>query len=156
MKKNLCILGTSPLMTLIFYRLYKNFNITIYDYKDHTGGAWSYNYFNKISYSNFNNIIIPDNYEEDKVINKINKEFEKYKCKVNLPLIPVKPKYQYKAKNIYLHDFSNFFDLVKKEDVIIKNKINLMIIEKDKITLNNKTYDYLFLPSCFEIKNIYL
>ena len=98
MAKNICIVGTSPLMMLIFYRLHKKYNITVYDYKDFIGGAWSNNYFRKICYPNFNNIIIPDNYSEDAVIPKINKELRKFKCKISAPPVPVKPKYNYNGK----------------------------------------------------------
>lgn len=156
MTKNICIIGTSPLMTLIFYRLYKNCNITVYDYKDFIGGAWSNNYFGESCYPNFNNIIIPDNYSEDIAIDNINKELKKFKCKIDVPSVLAKPSYKYNAKNIYMHDFSNFYDLLKKKKVIIKERISKMLIEKNKVTLNNNSYDFLFLPSCFNIENIFL
>ena len=156
MARSICIIGTSPLMVLIFYRLYKNYNITVYDKKDFIGRAWSYNSFKNIRYSNFNNIIIPDNHTEDCAVNEINKELEKYSCKIISPTVPSKPKYDYDAKNIYLHDFSLFYETLKIEDAIIKEEVNELFIENKKVLINKKSYDFLFLPTCFNIESIFL
>lgn len=156
MARSICIIGTSPLMVLIFYRLYKKYKITVFDYKDFIGGAWSYNSFKNINYSNFNNIIIPDTHNEDCAVNKINQELEKHSCKITAPIIPVKPKYNYEAKNIYLHDFSLFYETIKTEKAIVKEQINELFIENEKVVLNKKSFDFLFLPSCFKVENIYL
>ena len=154
MKKRICILGTSPLMIIIYYRLFKKNIVDIFDNKKMLGGAWSYNKQCDVRYSNFNNIILPANQEEDNNILKINSELKKNKCIIHLPSVPLKIKDSYKPKNIYIHNFSEFFKNFERKNLVLKKKIRNIEINLNEIVIDNKKYDFLFLPSCFKVKNL--
>ena len=140
-------------MILIYHRLCEKNLVDIYDGKDLVGGAWSYGQLNKARFSNFTNIILPANIEEDNMIPKINEELNNYKCKISLPPVSLRIKDIYKPKNMFIHNFSEFYkDLINKK-VILKKNIKTISLNKEKIIIDGRNYDFLFLPSCFKIKN---
>ena len=68
-KKKIAILGTSPIMILIFFRLEKKYDIDIYE-NSSIGGAWRIDQINNKYYTTHNNVIVPLNkYEKNKYIN---------------------------------------------------------------------------------------
>ncbi len=154
MKKNICILGTSPLMILIFYRLCKNYSIDVYDENKLIGGAWSYNQFDKARFSNFTNIILPANPTEDDIIPQINNELKMYSCEIYPPRVPLKIKDPYKPKNIFIHNFSEFYKKFINENLVLKKKIETIEINENRVMIDNHEYKFLFLPSCFSLKNL--
>lgn len=154
MIKKVCILGTSPLMSLIFFRLKNNFDINIYEKNKNIGGAWQYNSYNSSSYSKFTNIIIPDNQAEDEIILEINEELKSWGCNIEKPELPVIPKYPYEAKNIYTHDFSNFYQNLASFNKVTNTEIRELNILEDSVVVNSKHFDFLFLPSNFLIENL--
>lgn len=153
MKQKICILGTSPLMALIYFRLRERFDIKIFEKNALIGGAWKYHNYEDISYSTFNNIIIPDNQLEDEKIDKINLELSRYGCSVNKPITLDIPKYPYNAKNIFLHDFSNFYEVLNNSGDIYTSEVDELNIFEDKILVNSEAFAFLFLPSCFKIND---
>jgi len=154
-KKKLAVVGTSPIMLLLYFRLDSFYDITVYDYKANIGGAWSIEKTKNITYSSHNNIIIPDNKTEDDAILEINDELKNYGCKILLPDDYNIPKYNYIANNIYLHDFTEFFNFFKsKKPNLINKKIANIDMNKNKILVDENHYDLVFLPSCFHLENL--
>ena len=140
-------------MILIFYRLNKKNLIDVYDEKEMTGGAWSYSQFDKARFPNFTNIILPANLNEDEIIPQINDELKKYNCKISLPSVLLRIKDEYKPKNIFIHNFSEFYKDFIKNNIIMNKKVETIEINKDGIIVDDNNYDFLFLPSCFSVKN---
>tara|TARA_B100001027_G_C16264987_1_gene331500 strand:- start:1162 stop:2064 length:903 start_codon:yes stop_codon:yes gene_type:complete len=151
MEQNVCILGTSPLMALIYKRLRKNFDISIYEQNKNIGGAWQYHTFQDVSFSVFNNIIIPENKTEDEIVLEINTELEKYGCRIISPTVPIAPIYPYEAKNVFLHDFTEFYNELNLQKAIYNLKINEINILEKKVLVNSKSFKYLFLPENFDV-----
>ena len=151
MKQKVCILGTSPLMALIFMRLQKSYDISIYEQNKNIGGAWQYHEFQGVSFSTFNNIIIPENKIEDDKVLDINSELNKYRCRIITPTVPVVPTYPYEAKNIFLHDFTDFFKETNLQKAVFNSKINEINILEKEVLVNSKSFKFLFLPENFDV-----
>ena len=153
-KKKIAILGTSPIMILIFFRLKNQYKVDVYE-NSSIGGAWRIDRIKNQNYTTHNNVIVPLNKDEEKIIFEINKELKKYKCKKYKPKGLYKINSEYRPKNIFMHDLSNFFNKFSKYSKNIKKiKVEKVEIEKNNIYLNNKRYDLAFFPSCFNIKKI--
>ena len=165
-KKKLAIIGTSPIMILFYYRLCNYYDITIFDCKKTLGGAWSITNTNILNFSTHNNVIIPDDEREDNAVYKINDELKNYGCEIITPKHDDIPDYKfqiyyqsllYKAKNIYIHNFDEFYKTFKKKKPKIKKtKVKNIIVKKNKLVVNNDSFDFAVLPSCFDIDNIFL
>ena len=109
----IAIVGTSPIMVLLYFRLKKKFIVDVYE-NSKIGGAWYIDRYKNQNYSAHNNVIVPLRDNEEKYIKLINKELKKFECKISKP----KGKYdilsKYSPKNIYIHDLSNLFFNFKK------------------------------------------
>ena len=72
--KSIAIIGTSPIMLILAYEIKKKSlgDVTIIDYSNKIGGAWSNINFNSNSISTQTNVIVPDNKEEEENIPKLN------------------------------------------------------------------------------------
>ncbi len=153
-KLKVAILGTSPIMILIYLRFFKNYKIDVYE-NSHIGGAWRLDEIDKNSYTTHNNVIVPLKTSEERVINQINKELKKYNCKYYKPKGIYKLVAKYKPKNVYIHDLTNLISYFRKNcKKIISKKIKVVKIDDKKILINNKKYDYALFPSCFDVKKI--
>ena len=150
----IAIVGTSPIMVLLYFRLKKKFIVDVYE-NSKIGGAWYIDRYKNQNYSAHNNVIVPLRDNEEKYIKLINKELKKFECKISKP----KGKYdilsKYSPKNIYIHDLSNlFFNFKKICKTLVKKKVTNIKIFNKKILLNKKEYDQVYLPSCFDINRI--
>ena len=153
-KKKIAILGTSPIMVLIFFRLKNRYKIDIYE-NSLIGGAWRIKRIKDQNYTAHNNVIVPLNKYEEKIIFEINKELKKYDCNKYRPKGLYKINSDYKPKNIFMHDLSNFYNKFYKYSKNLKKiKVEKVEIDKKNIFLNNKRYDLAFFPSCFNVRNI--
>ena len=153
-KKKIAILGTSPIMILIFFRLEKKYDIDIYE-NSSIGGAWRIDQIDNKYYTTHNNVIVPLNKYEEKQIYKINNELRKFKCKKYKPKGIYKIISKYKPKNIFMHDLYNLYkEFYKYSRNLKKIKIEEVDIKKKNIYLNKKKYHLVFFPSCFNIRKI--
>lgn len=146
--KSIAIIGTSPIMILLYFKLQSTNTIDVYEHSS-IGGAWKINKAKENSYTPHNNIIVALNKKEEKYIKSINKQLKNFRCKV----INTKTKFElntnYKPENTYVHDLANLFKLFKKECLSLKkSKVKGIKVIKKKILVNRKSYDYVFLPTC--------
>jgi len=154
--KKIAILGTSPIMILLYFRLKKKNFVDVFENLK-IGGAWHLDRYKKKYFTPHNNIIVALNNNEEKYIELINKELTNFGCKKTRP----KGKYElltnYIPKNTYIHDLSNLFiQFEKKCNSFIKKKIISVKVSSDCVYLNNFKYDYVFFPSCFDLTKIYI
>ena len=119
--KKIAILGTSPIMILLYFRLKKQNFVDVFENLK-IGGAWYLDKYKKKYFTPHNNIIVALNNNEEKYIELINKELANFGCKKTKP----KGKYQlltnYIPKNTYIHDLSNLFLQFKKRCNSLKKK----------------------------------
>ena len=152
-KKRIAILGTSPIMILLYFRLRKKNYIDVYENSD-IGGAWHLDKINGQNYTTHNNVIVALNKEEEKFINMINNELESLGCTKTKPCGKYETLSEYKHKNVYIHDLSGLYVRFKKSKSLIKKKVNNIKTVSDKVFLNGTEYDQVYLPCCFNINNI--
>lgn len=152
-KKKIAILGTSPIMILLYFRLRTKYSIDVYE-NSSIGGAWHLGEVNKQKYTTHNNVIVAMNKQEEKFIDMINKELENLGCTKTKPLGEYKTLANYKHKNVYIHDLSGLYTKFKKYKSLIKKKVKNIKTISDRVFLNGKEYDQVYLPSCFDLKKI--
>ena len=154
-KKRIAILGTSPVMILLYFRLNKKNYIDVYE-NSNIGGAWQFDEFNKQKYTTHNNVIVAMNKEEERFIEMINIELENLGCTKTRPdgEYTTLCDYKHKKKNIYIHDLSPLYSRFKKCNSLIKKKISNITSLSNRVFLNGTEYDQVFLPSCFDINQI--
>lgn len=159
--KKIAVISSSPLMMILAKKLLEKGNeITVFDISQNKGGAWAWHeklkknlkkYFPKYS-----NAIVPLNKKEEKFIPKMNKILEKsYKVKV----LKTKKKIitNYKFRNNYIYDFSNFYDYAVKNLNFRKLFISdIKTLKNNKVMLNNSlTYDKVYISSYTGVKKIH-
>ena len=153
-KKKIAILGTSPIMIILYFRLKKENLVDVFE-NSKIGGAWRIDKYKGTYYSAHNNVIVALNNKEEKYIELINKDLENFGCK------KIKPKGKYELvsnyipKNTYMHDLSNLYLNFKKNcSSLKKKKITNAKVYFDNVYLNNIKYDQVFFPSCFNVNKI--
>ena len=107
-KKKIAILGTSPIMILLYFRLRKKNYIDVYE-NSNIGGAWRLDKINGQKHTTHNNVIVALNKEEEKFIDIINKELENLGCTKTKPVGKYETLSDYKHKNVYIHDLSGLY-----------------------------------------------
>lgn len=152
-KKKIAILGTSPIMLILYFRLRKKNFIDVFENSD-IGGAWSMDKINGQKYTTHNNVIVAENKEEEKFIDMINDELENLGCTKTKPTGVYETLSKYKHKNLYIHDLSGLYARFKKCKSLIKKKINNIKSISDRVFLNGSEYDQVYIPSCFDINKI--
>ncbi len=153
-KKTVAILGTSPIMILIYFRLYKKYNVDVYE-KSFIGGAWRIEQINNENYTTHNNVIVPLNSKEEKTIIEINKDLKKFNCTKYKPKGIYKIVSKYKPKNVFMHDLSNLYNQFKKEHKTLKKtKVDSVELKQKNIYINKNKYDLAFFPNYFNVKKI--
>jgi hypothetical protein len=152
-KKKIAILGTSPIMILLYFRLKEKNFIDVYE-KSNIGGAWRISEINGQKYTTHNNVIIAMNKKEENFIDMINKELENLGCTITKPSGEYKTLANYKHKNIHIHNLSSLYTRFKKCKSLIKKKVTNIKTISNKVFLNGIEYDQVYLPSCFDINKI--
>ena len=153
-KLKIAILGTSPIMILLYFKICNLGNVDIYE-KSSIGGAWKINKNNSHYYAAHNNVIVPLKSDEEKYIEKINHELKKYDCSFDKPSGLYEINSKYKPKHTFIHDLNNLFKYFsKKTKKNLYGKINKVELKDEFIFLNKKKYDLVYFPSCFDLKNI--
>jgi hypothetical protein len=152
-KKKIAILGTTPIMILLYFRLRKKHSIDVYE-NSNIGGAWQMGEINGQKYTPHNNVIVAMNKQEEKFIDMINNELKNLGCTKTKPSGEYKTLSNYKHKNVYIHDLSGLFARFKKSKSLIKKKINNIRAVSNKVFLNGIEYDQVYLPCCFDINKI--
>jgi hypothetical protein len=152
-KKKIAILGTSPIMILLYFRLRKKNSIDVFE-NSNIGGAWGIDKINGQKYTTHNNVIVADNKEEEKFIDMINNELENLGCTKTKATGEYKTLSNYKHKNLYTHDLSGLYARFKKCKSLIKKKVNNIKTVSNRVFLNGAEYDQVYLPSCFDINKM--
>ena len=152
-KKKIAILGTSPIMILLYFRLREKNSIDVFENSD-IGGAWSMDEINGQKYTTHNNVIVAENKEEEKFIDMINNELENLGCTKTKVSGEYKTLSNYKHKNLYNHDLSGLYARFKKCKSLIKKKVNNIKTVSNRVFLNGAEYDQVYLPSCFDINKM--
>tara|TARA_B110000483_G_C18166830_1_gene531639 strand:- start:303 stop:1184 length:882 start_codon:yes stop_codon:yes gene_type:complete len=154
--KKIAIVGTSPIMLLLYFRLREENSVDVFE-NSNIGGAWRIDEINGQNYTTHNNVIVALNKDEEKFIDKINNELENLGCTKIKPTGKYETLSSYTHKNIYIHDLSGLYAEFKKQCIsLIKKKVNNIKKSNDKIYLNGMEYDQVYLPSCFDIDQIIL
>ena len=152
-KKKIAILGTSPIMILLYFRLRKKNSIDVFE-KSNIGGAWCMDEINGLKYTTHNNVIVAMNKKEENFIDMINKELENLGCTKTKPTGEYETLSNYKHKNVYIHDLSGLYARFNKCKFLIKKKVNNIKTVYNRVLLNGTEYDQVYLPSCFDINKI--
>ena len=154
-KKRIAILGTSPIMVLLYFRLRKKNYIDVYE-NSNIGGAWSLDKINGQKHTTHNNVIVALNKEEEKFIDMINEELENLGCTKTKPLGKYETLSDYNHKNVYIHDLSGLYTRFEETKSLIKKKVNNIKTASNKVFLNGIEYDQVYLPCCFDINKIFI
>jgi len=152
-KKKVAILGTTPIMILLYFRLRKKSSIDVFE-NSNIGGAWRIDEINGQKYTTHNNVIVALNKEEEKFIDMINNELENLGCTKTKPSGEYLTLSNYKHKNVYIHNLSGLYARFKKCKSLIKKKVNNIRTVSNRVFLNGTEYDQVYLPSCFDINKI--
>jgi hypothetical protein len=152
-KKKIAIIGSSPIMILLYFRLRKNNSIDVFE-NSNIGGAWSMDEINGQKYTTHNNVIVALNKKEEKFIKMINKELENLGCTKTKPSGEYETLSNYKHKNVYIHDLSGLYARFKRCKSLIQKKVNNIKTVYNRVLLNGTEYDEVYLPSCFDISKI--
>lgn len=152
-KRKIAILGTSPIMILLYFRLRKKNSIDVYE-NSNIGGAWRFSEINGQKYTTHNNVIVAMNKQEENCIDMINKELENLGCTKTKPPGEYNTLANYKHKNVYIHNLSGLYTRFKKCKSLIKKKVNNIKTISSRVFLNGKEYDQIYLPCCFDINQI--
>ena len=152
-KKKIAILGTSPIMILLYFRLRKKNSIDVFE-KSNIGGAWCMDEINGLKYTTHNNVIVAMNKKEENFIDMINKELENLGCTKTKPTGEYETLSNYKHKNVYIHDLSGLYARFNKCKFLIKKKVNNIKTVYNRVLLNGTEYDQVYLPSCFDINKM--
>lgn len=144
-KKKALILGTSPLMMIVYHIVNKEYFVKIFEEKKVFGGAWQQFKINGLNYNKHTNVIVPGNFLEENLQKKLNlslkKNFKidnKIETKKHIPL-------GYLSKKNYKYDLSNIFNI--NENIIETKKIkNIHITSNHKVKIDNQIYDKVFIP----------
>ena len=152
--KKIAILGTSPIMILLYFRLKKKNLVDVFEHSK-IGGAWRIDKYKEKYYSAHNNVVVALNDNEEKYIELINKELARFGCKKTKPKGMYQLLSDYIPKKKYIHDLSNFYLNFKENcNSLKKKKITSVNACSDKVYLNNLKYDQVFFPSCFDVNKI--
>ena len=152
--KKLAIIGTSPIMILLYFRLIKKNSIDVFE-SSNIGGAWRIDEINGKNYTTHNNVIVALNEKEEKFIDKINNELENLGCTKIKPTGKYETLSNYIHKNIYIHDLSGLYLSFKKKcNSLIQKKVSSIKTSYNKVSINGTEYDQVYLPSCFDINQI--
>ena len=152
--KKIAIIGTSPIMILLYFRLQKSNSIDVFE-NSNIGGAWRVDEINEQYYTTHNNVIVAMNKYEEKYIDMINKELESLGCIKTLPTGEYETSMDYCPKNKYIHDLSGFYRRFKEIcNSLVRSKVNKIEAFGQKVFLNNVEYDQVYIPCCFDIKEI--
>lgn len=158
--KKIAIISSSPLMMMLAIVLMEKGNhVIIFDKNKTKGGAWSW--FseqletNKSYIPRYTNIINPYNKKEVKFTKKMNK-FLKRKFKIKVFKTNKTFNINYKYKDKFRYDFSQFYEDSLKKLKFVKNFISkIETLDNKKVRLNNKfQFDNVFIPSFAGIKEI--
>jgi hypothetical protein len=154
--KKIAIIGSSPIMILLYFRLIKKNLIHVYE-NSGVGGAWKINSYKNVPYTPHNNVIVALSNEEEKYVKIINQELKNFNCKINKTKGKFEINKDYKPKNKYLHDLSNLYlNFLDNNKLIFKKKIDSIKVLKNQIYFNKNYYDHVFFPSCIDLKRIHL
>ena len=124
--KKIAIIGTSPIMLLLYFKLKKRNIVDVFEASD-LGGAWRIDKIDGQNYTTHNNVIVALNEEEEKYIDPINKELKNLGCVYTKPTGIYETLPSYNPTNIYIHDFSGLYNNFRKT-VILLSEIKLQIL----------------------------
>ena len=145
-KKNVAIIGTSPISIIYAIYLQKKFkyNVSLLERKNELGGAWGVDG----NYPKYSNFLLADSKKQKNSLEKIYQKLKKYYVKIISGIT-----YTYYNGKSYTSPSLSFFDLYKKQIdniKIVKNfNVNKLIIENKHICVNSKKFffDVVFIPS---------
>ena len=152
--KKIAIVGTSPIMLLLYFKLKEKNLVDVYEASD-LGGAWRIDKIDGQNYTTHNNVIVALNEEEEQFIDPINKELKNLGCVYTKPTGIYETLPSYNPTNIYIHDFSGLYKNFRKTcNSFIKKKVSNIKFSFNKAYLNGIHYDQIYLPCCFDISEI--
>jgi len=156
--KKIAILGSSPVMLILFYFLKKNNNVFIFDDNELIGGAWRKKFYKNGLMNMYSNVVLPTSNKEYQKQRKINLLLMKMKVGIKIKKTKKIFNVIFKSKNYFNYDFSYFYKKIQKySKSIINEKVKkIEILENEKVKLNNKyLFDKVFFPSFFGINHFY-
>ena len=157
MKKKIAIIGSSPIMLIIANHLNKNGkDITIFNPYKKIGGAWSYCEYQNNYISSQTNVIVPDSKFEERNIPLIN-DFLKKEFNVDIKINTNKFKpLGYLARKNYDYNLNPLYQkVIKNPKIKFKNNfINKIKIKKNKVIVNNSTFQELYVPTYSGVTHI--
>ena len=157
MKKKIAIIGTSPVMLIIAHNLNKKrYKVTIFNPYKKIGGAWAYYKFNNNFISTQTNVIVPDTQFEERNIPLINEYLKKeFKIEIKINRNKFKP-LGYLAKKNYDYNFNPLYEMITNNSNIKINDtfVKRVSLKKNKVIINNKVFDELYIPTYSGIQSI--
>ena len=126
--KKIAILGTSPIMILLYFRLKKKNLVDVFEHSK-IGGAWRIDKYKEKYYSAHNNVVVALNDNEEKYIELINKELARFGCKKTKPKGMYQLLSDYIPKKKYIHYLSNFYlNFIENCNSLKKKKLQVLML----------------------------
>jgi hypothetical protein len=150
--KKIAILGSTPVMIILFYCLKSKNKIFIFDNNKILGGAWKKKNYGKKFINAYSNVVLPTNDSEYKNQIQINTFLKKKKIGISIKRSKKEINVSYKPKKYFEYNFDKLYLKLKNYKKNIRNiKIkNITLIKDNKVLLNNKyEFDFVFFPSFF-------
>ena len=156
--KKIAILGSSPLMIILYYFLKSKNEVVIFEENKILGGAWKLQKYKGIFINSHSNVVLPlSNKDYNKQI-KINSIIKKKKIGIKIKESNKKIFALYKPKKYFEYNFNDMYENFLKNFKDIKNdKIKkITLLENNKIKINEKKiFDLVFFPSYFGIDHFF-
>ena len=120
--KKIAILGSSPVMLILFYFLKKNNNVFIFDDNELIGGAWRKKFYKNGLMNMYSNVVLPTSNKEYQKQRKINLLLMKMKVGIKIKKTKKIFNVIFKSKNYFNYDFSYFYKKIQKYSKSIINE----------------------------------
>ncbi len=155
--KKIAILGSSPVMIILFYLLKLKNEVVLFEENKILGGAWKLQKYKNSFINLHSNVVLPSSNKEYTRQKEINTLLKK---KIGIKIKRSKKKIfaLYKPQKYFEYDFNRIYQkILKNSHYIVKDKIRkITLLENNKIKVNkDKVFDIVFFPSYFGINHFY-
>ena len=156
--KKIAIMGSSPLMIILFYFLKSKNEVVIFEENKILGGAWKLQKYKSTFINSYSNVVLPFSDEDYNKQIRINTILKKKKIGIKIKESNKKIFALYKPKKYFEYNFSSMYEkFLKNLKNIKKNKVKkITLLENNKIKINEKKiFDLVFFPSYFGIDHFF-
>lgn len=153
----ICLIGSSLITSIYAQCLSSSAEVYMYEGKEF-GGAWQGRKIGNHTTQVFNNIICPMNSEEEAFIDDIYNLLIEGNADIRIEKDAINLNCNYLPKKYLLGEFHQFIaNTVTASNLnIIQKPIKAISISKNRILVNNESYDIILLPENFKVDSIFI